>query len=260
VIQPGHLEVHPHQHIETLRGTCKDTEHAGAGAAGSVRSDGIDRISRRAGRALSVLAVAAVTVAACIEPEERTTDTLVPLPTVGTTTTVPATTTTVPAVATTTPVTVGPTTTLADQPVGDWDGARFDFGRIVDDGETDDDLYRTIELDRYSYRSPTLGLVDAAGFIDEPITYWWLEDPYENNNPNTREFVLAPNVELLALSEEGEEIACAEPPPAQLPPPVWQGVDISFLDTGAARRSLVSITYAANGAVSRIRFTHGCDD
>ena len=207
-----------------------------------------------------MLAVAGVTAAGCIEPEERSTETLAPLPTVGTTTTVPATTTTVPPVATTTPVTVGPTTTLADQPVGEWDGARFDFGRIVDDGETDDELYRTIELDRYSYLSPTIGLVDAAGFSEEPITYWWLEQPYENNNPDTREFVLAPNVELLALADEGEEAACAEPPPAQLPPPVWQGVDISYLETGAARRSIAIMTYAANGAVSRIRFTHGCGD
>src|SRR5918995_2146421 len=179
----------------------------GAAEAGSVRSDAIDRTRvprRAAGRALAVLAVAGASVAGGLEPEERSTDTLAPLPTVGTTTTLPATTTTVPAAATTTPVTVGPTTTLADQPVGDWDGARFDFGRIVDDGSTDDDLYRTIELDRYSYLSPTIGLVDAAGFSEEPVTYWWLDEPYENNNPGTREFVLAPNVELLALSEEGE--------------------------------------------------------
>jgi hypothetical protein len=209
-----------------------------------------------AGQVGVALVLAGTAAAGCIEPEERSTDTMAPLPTVGTTTTVPASTTAVTAP----PVTVGPTTTLADQPVADWDGARFDFGRIVDDGETDDDLYRTIELDRYSYLSPTIGLVDAAGFSDEPITYWWLEDPYENNNPDTREFVLAPNVELLVLSEEGEDVACTEPPPAQLPPPIWEGVDISFLETGAARRAIASITYAENGAVSRIRFTHGCDD
>lgn len=195
--------------------------------------------------------------AGCFESTE-TSDTLPPLPIVTTTSTTLPPTTTLAAAATTTTTAVAPTTTLAPQPVGDWDGARFDFGRVVGDGEIDD-IYRTIELDRYSYRHPTLGLVDAAGFREEPVTYWWLEEPYENNNPSTREFVLAPNAELLVLSEEGEEVACADPPPAQLPRPVWEGVDISFLDTRAARRAIAIITYAENGAITRIRFTHGCD-
>lgn len=172
-----------------------------------------------------------------------------------TSTTVPPTTTTTPPPATTAPA---PTTTLPPQPVGDWDGARFDFGQVVGDGEVDE-IYRTIELDRYSFEHPTLGLVDAAGFREEPITYWWLDEPFVNNNPSTREFVLAPNAELLVLSEEGEDVACDDPPPSQLPRPVWEGVDISFLDTRAARRSIAIITYAENGAISRIRFTRGCD-
>lgn len=194
-------------------------------------------------------------MAGCVETS-RSTETLAPLPTVATTaTTAPATTTTV-APAATAPASA-PTTTLADQPVGDWDGARFDFGRVVGSGE--EDIYRTFELDRYSYEHPSLGLVDAAGFQEEPLAYWWIDEPYVNNNPTTREFVLAPNAVLQRLSEEGEDVACAEAPPAQLPPPVWTGVDISFLDTRAARNSIAVVTYAPNGAVSRIRFTHGCD-
>jgi hypothetical protein len=184
----------------------------------------------------------------------ETADTLAPLPIPSTTsTTLAPTTTTIPATAPTAPA---PTTTLADQPVGDWDGAQYDFGRVVDDGDIDD-IYRTIEFDRYSYEHPTLGLVDAAGFREEPITYWWLDEPFVNNNPSTREFVLAPSAELLVLSEEGEEEACADPPPTQLPPPVWEGVDISFLDTRAARRSMAIVTYAPTGAITRIRFTTG---
>lgn len=200
--------------------------------------------------------IAAGVATGCLESTETSSDTLAPLPIVTTTTTtLPPTTTTIPPPPPTAPA---PTTTLAPQPVGDWDGARYDFGRVVDDGETDD-IYRTIQLDRYSYEHPTLGLVDAAGFRDEPVAYWWLDEPYVNNNPSTREFVLAPNAELLALSEEGEEEACADPPPSQLPRPVWEGVDISFLETRAARRSIAIITYADTGAVVRIRFTRGCD-
>ncbi len=227
---------------------------------GSVRSGTIDRATtsrcRRLRPLLGALAIAVV-APGCLESTE-TTDTLAPLPIVTTTSTTLPPTTTGATVAASTTTLPAPTTTLAPQPVGDWDGARFDFGRIVDDGDIDA-LYRTIELDRYSYEHPTLGLVDAAGFREEPLTYWWLDEPYENNNPSTREFVLAPNAELLVLSEEGEEEACADPPPAQLPRPVWEGVDISFLDTRAARRSIAIITYAETGAVVRIRFTHGCD-
>jgi hypothetical protein len=40
---------------------------------------------------------------------------------------------------------------------------------------------------------------------------------------------------------------------------VWEGVDISFLDTRAARRSMAIVTYAPTGAITRIRFTTGCD-
>lgn len=179
--------------------------------------------------------------------------TMPPLPTV-TSTTAATTTTAVPPSASV----AAPSTTLAEQPVGDWDGARFDFGRITGTGETDDGLYRTIQLDRYSYRHPTLGLIDAAGFTEEPVAYWWREDPWENNNSTVRQLVLAPNVQLSALSDDGEETACGDPPPAELPAPVWIGVDSSFLRTNAARTSIAVITYAPSGPITSIRFTHGC--
>ncbi|MDQ3469417.1 MAG: hypothetical protein M3487_06600 [Actinomycetota bacterium] len=207
---------------------------------------------RRGGR---FIVVVLAVVSACAA-EEQADDTLAPLP-------VPsiAETTTTP-VPSTVPLTVAPvtvSTTVPDQPVGDWDGARFDAGAIQD---VDDlDIYKSIEFDRFSYQDPILGLVDAAGFAEEPIAYWWPEDedPYENISANTREFVLTPNVELLVLAEDGEEAACKDPPPFVLPPPLWQGVDISFLDTNAAFRSVALLTYAPNGAVTRVRFTRGCD-
>lgn len=184
--------------------------------------------------------------------QSTTGTTMAPLPTV-TTSTVPATTTSAP---NTTAAAVS--TTLAPQPVGDWDGARFDFGRITGTGETADGLYRTITLDRYSFRHPTLGLVDAAGFSEEPVTYWWRDEPWENNNPARRELVLAPNVQLLALSPDGDDTACGEPAPAEPPTPTWIGVDPSYLRTNAARTSIAVIAYAPTGPVATIRFTHGC--
>ena len=187
------------------------------------------------------------------ETELTTGTTMSPLPTATSSTAAPTTSTTPPTASA-----LAPSTTLATQPVGEWDGAQFDFGRITGSGETDDGLYRTIQLDRYSYRHPTLGLIDAAGFTEEPVAYWWREEPWENNNPSVRQFVLAPNVQLLALSEDGEELACGDPPPAELPAPVWIGVDPSFLRTNAARTSIAVITYAPSGPVTTIRFTRGC--
>jgi len=200
-----------------------------------------------------------VAVTACVEDAATTTQaTLAPLPLpLPSSTTMTTTLAPDPAATTTVAVVVqAPTTTLAPQPVGDWDGARFDFGRVVDDDE--DGIYRTIEFDRYSYQHPMIGLVDAAGFIEEPLPVWWTTEPYVNNNPSTRRFVLAPNAEILQLSEEGEDVACADPPPAAPPAPVWQGVDVSFLDTRAARNSIAIVTYAPSGAITRLRFTRGC--
>lgn len=216
------------------------------------------RQQRRRPSPQRLAAIAVVTVTACGSATDSDAgDTLAPLPVPDlVSTTEPEVTVAVATTgATTTPDTVA--TTLLDQPVGDWDGARFDIGAIERVGDLDS--FRTIDYDRFSYQHPTIGLVDAAGFTEEPVPYWWVDDPLQNNQSTEREFVLTPDVELLALAESGEEQACAEPRPAILPSPVWEGVDISFLDTRAARDAVAVLTYNANGAVSRIRFTSGCE-
>lgn len=201
--------------------------------------------------------MATALLAACFETETSD-ETLAPLPLPAVTTTaVPPTAPAAPVTAGAPVTAAGPTTTLAEQPVGEWDGAAFDIGRIID---TDmiDDLYVAIDFDRYTYLDPAIGPVDAAGLRSEPAPYWWADPPFENNNPSTREFVLAPNVELVRLSPAGDDAACTDPPPVPLPTPIWEGVDISFLDTNAARQSYAILTYAPTGAVTRVRFTHGC--
>jgi len=151
-----------------------------------------------------------------------------------------------------------PTTTLADQPVGEWDGAAFDIGRITSIGATDDGGYRTIDFDRYSYLHPSLGAIDAAALQQEPLPVWWQVEPFRNNNPGTRQFVLAPDAELLTLSDGGRVTACVEPAPDPLPEAVWATVDPSALDELVADAPLAVLTFAPNGPVTRIRFTHGC--
>ena len=55
-----------------------------------------------------------------------------------------------------------PSSTLARRPVGDWDDARFDVGRIA--GMTKIDDFPAIRFDRYSYQDPQSGPIDATGF------------------------------------------------------------------------------------------------
>jgi hypothetical protein len=202
-------------------------------------------------RRLAVVLVVALAGAGCAR-DTASSDTLAPLPVPEVVeTTAPPPPTTVPATIATT------TTTLPEQPVGDWDGALFDIGEIRSDGESDG--FRTIRFDRFSYQDPDVGLVDAAGLRAEPLPAWWQESPFENNRDDVRRFVLSPTVELLRLAEDDEDVACADPPPPTPPEARWEGVDISFLGTRAARRSVAILTYAPSGPVIRIRFTRGCD-
>jgi len=140
--------------------------------------------------------------------------------------------------------------------VGDWDGAAFDAGVIGDVGEVGG--FGTIEFDRYSFRDPELGTVDAAGFVEEPIAYGWRESPFVNIQPQLRTFVLADEVEVLLLSSEVAVEACRD---LETPPrAVWVPVDVSYLDQRAAMEDIATLTYSDDGLVTRIRFTKGCDE
>jgi hypothetical protein len=68
--------------------------------------------------------------------------------------------------------------------------------------------------------------------------------------------VLADSVEVLVLSDDGADRACNGTGPA--PSPTWVPVGVSYLDQPAATEDIASLTYSADGQVSRIRFTHGC--
>jgi hypothetical protein len=138
--------------------------------------------------------------------------------------------------------------------VGDWDGAEFDVGVIDGTGELGG--YRTIDFDRYSYRDPELGVIDAAGFVEEPIAYGWAESPFVNIQEQLRTFVLADDVEVLVLGGAAAGRSCQDRRP--LPPADWIEVGVSFLGRPAVSDDVASLTYSDDGLVTRIRFTRGC--
>jgi hypothetical protein len=151
---------------------------------------------------------------------------------------------------------VTPSSTLARRPVGDWDSARFDVGRIT--GMTTIDDFPAIQFDRYSYQDPQAGPIDASGFDEEPVVYWWVEEPFVNQSTTVRRFVLAPEVEVLVLADTGEDEACTTPRPDRLPRPTWTTMEMSFLETDNATQAYASLTYSDDGLVERVRFTRGC--
>jgi hypothetical protein len=204
----------------------------------------------RSARTFAAAGVLAVTVTACAQSRSGG-DTLAPLPISGDTTPPPSATV---AASTPTGTTLPASTTAPLELVGDWDGAEYDVGVIHEVGQLGD--YRTIDFDRYSYEDPELGVLDASGFTEEPIAYWWTESPFVNVQEQLRTFVLADSVEVLVLSDDGADRACNGTGPA--PSPTWVPVGVSYLDQPAATEDIASLTYSADGQVSRIRFTHGC--
>jgi hypothetical protein len=202
-------------------------------------------------RACAAAGLLAAGLTACAQSRDSG-DTLAPLPISGATNP-PATAATVSNPSETTSA-VG-TTTEVPELVGDWDGAEYDIGVIKRMGELGG--YRTIDFDRYSYDDPDRGVTDASGFTEEPIAYWWTESPFINIQEQLRTFVLADDVEVLVLNDEGVDRACADGGGPR-PSPTWVPVGVSYLEQPVATEDIASLTYSDAGQVTRIRFTHGC--
>jgi hypothetical protein len=153
----------------------------------------------------------------------------------------------------------GPSTstssTVVATPTGDWDGATFDVGLIESVSALG--AYSTIELDRWSYTDPAGRTADAGGLTEEPVVAWWRTSPFSNVRVQTRTFVLDPDVEVLTLDPAGRGAACAVPPPASPPAPVWLRSGTSALGS-MAPGDVAVLTYSDAGLVTRLRLTRGC--
>lgn len=205
--------------------------------------------------------VVAAALVGCLPEDETadTLDTLVPpvvAPTSPDVETRRTPATTESAATTTTAAIVSPTATR-QLPVGDWTrGVRYDIGVVR--RVTSLQGQPAIAFDRYSYAHPAQGVIDAEQLDAEPIEYWYSSSPFFNVNQQVRTFVLAPDVEVLVLDDDGRAAACSSSRTAAFPEPNWQTVDTSSLDQLAGTRRLASLTYSSQGVVERIRFTSSC--
>jgi hypothetical protein len=205
------------------------------------------------GRGVLTAGLVMVATVSCAESADEVGDTLAPLPVSGPTTPPLVVTTSSPNGAPIPAATVAATLDTDPQLVGDWDGAEFDVGVIDRVGELGG--YRTIEFDRYSYRDPERGVIDAGAFTDEPIAYGWRDSPFVNIEQQLRTFVVADDVEVLVLGGDATARCRGRAPP---PRATWLSVEPSYLDLPAATEDIASLTYSPAGQVVRIRFTRGC--
>ena len=136
----------------------------------------------------------------------------------------------------------------------DWDGVRYDFGRIT--GLSSNENQDLITFDRYQLYGDGGELLSAANFTEEPIVVGNSDVPWVNDNPKERTYVLDPEAEVLSLANPGR-IACGGND--QTERPEWQsGTVEDLLRMGTPDSDQVSLTFSAEGKVVLVRISQGC--
>ena len=147
-----------------------------------------------------------------------------------------------------------PTPTAA-APTGalDWDGVRYDFGRIT--GLSSNQNEDLITFDRYQLYGPNGELQSAADFTEEPIVVGNSDVPWVNENTKERTYVLHPEAEVLTLANPGE-LECGG---SQGDPPAWQSNTVDDLfDMGTPDSTQVSLMFNDDGLVTLVRISESC--
>ncbi|MEZ5381856.1 MAG: hypothetical protein R2754_08690 [Microthrixaceae bacterium] len=203
------------------------------------------------GGAALVVMMAPVACGNDISPAENTSTTASPTTVVVVTSvvTVPET-----AAAPTTTAT-SQTTTAATAPQGalDWDGVRYDFGKIA--GLSSNENQDLITFDRYQLYDNNGDLQSAADFTEEPIVVGNSDVPWVNENPKERTYVLHPEAEVLTLANPGE-LECGG---SAGDPPAWQSNTVEDLFTmGTPESTQVSLMFNDDGLVTLVRISESC--
>ena len=136
-------------------------------------------------------------------------------------------------------------------PVGDWqEGLAYNFGVVTDVIEVEGHDAVTFDQVRLASEDWT-GFRESTTFEAEPVVAWWPPSQVVNMNPLVRTFVLADDVESLALDTTVGD-ACS----------VTDGsVDATWeriADVSAGVGQYASLTFSDAGLVERIRFTAPC--
>ena len=156
---------------------------------------------------------------------------------------------------------VAPATPTAPPPTAattsgtlDWDGVRYDFGRIT--GLSSNENQDLITFDRYQLYGDGGELLSAANFTEEPIVVGNSDVPWVNDNPKERTYVLDPEAEVLSLANPGR-IACGGND--QTESPEWQSGTVEDLfRIGTPDSDQVSLMFSKEGKVVLVRISQGC--
>jgi hypothetical protein len=137
--------------------------------------------------------------------------------------------------------------------VRDWDGTRFDVG-VVNRIDRTEDGKTLIVFDRMQLDQGQ-GPKSGKDLTSEPIVYGNTDMPLVNDTTKLRTYVAGPGMEVLRLGNVRE--TCDPRPPR---PPRWEPVSVDQVVDQSLWRAYtqVSLTFSADGYVSRLRLSSGC--
>ena len=136
----------------------------------------------------------------------------------------------------------------------DWDGVRYDFGRIT--GLSSNENQDLMTFDRYQLYGDNGKLQSAPDFTEEPIVVGNSDVPWVNENPKERTYALDPDAEVLNLANPGK-IQCGGNDKTERP--AWKSSTVDDLfAAGIPDSDQVSLTFSDAGKVTRIRISQGC--
>ena len=215
-------------------------------------------------RPLTTLAVlsAGLLLAGCgndVDGESASSTTATPTTIVVVTSVVPVPDTPAPttaAQATTTAATPPPTSPPTAKPGGnalDWDGVRYDFGRIT--GLSSNENEDLLTFDRYQLYGDNGELQSAPDFTEEPIVVGNSDLPWVNDNTKERTYVIDPEAEVLTLANSGR-LECGG---NEGEAPEWQSNTVDDLfAAGTPDSDQVSLMFSDEGRVTLIRVSESC--
>jgi len=155
---------------------------------------------------------------------------------------------------TTTTTTTTPTTTTAPA-TRDWDGARFDLGRIERVHREDDEWL--VDFDRVQLTTDDGGLASGPDFTEEPVVVGNTDEPTVNENLRLRTYALRPDAEALVIDNLRDTCSYLE----TWATPRWRRITLDELASGRElwdEFTQVALTFDPQGYVMRVRLASGC--
>ena len=136
----------------------------------------------------------------------------------------------------------------------DWDGARFDFGRIQRVHRQGDELL--LDFDRTQLVTDDGSRKSGPDFTEEPVVVGNTDEPTVNENRRLRTYIVRPDAEALVIDNLRDTCSDLEQPA----PPRWRRLDLEALVDSRLWPDYpqVSLTFDPEGFVMRVRLSRAC--